>query len=204
MNTPDFLFAAVLLLASMLAMLVLQRARSDVRRFGFLAAALFAVFALSQMMPGTIGESAAGIAALGTLSTAPVALTLAAFHKLAGRIAVGAAATALVIGAAAGLAGGYFGHPGWAIIVLLANVAALIVLAVLDLSGNRREAVLVLCSGLALAAGGASFMIGGSRDFALFSAAALIGIALAVSPRSRAGIKRVPWKSRTLSLRRKG
>jgi hypothetical protein len=204
MNTPDILFAVVQLLASMLAALVLQRARSAAKTWGFLAAALFAVFALAQILRGTLGEQAATLATLGTLSTAPVALTLAVFHRFAGHVAVGAAWTAFAVAAAAGLAGGYFAHPGWGLVSLMASVIALIVLGVMHLPGNRREAALVLASALALAAGGASFAIAGPRDFALFSAAALLGIALAVSPRSGAGVKKQTWKRRTLSVRRKG
>jgi hypothetical protein len=202
MTTPDILFALILLLASMLATLVVRR--SDARRFTLLAAALFAAFALCRIARGMLGEPALATAMLATLSTAPVALTLAVFRRFAGRVAAGTAVIALAVSAAIGFSAGYFGHPQWGIVILMANVVALIVLGVAHLPANRRASLLVLASAFALAAGGASFAVAAPRDFALFAAAALTGIALAVSPRSGAAVKKQPWRSRALAVRRKG
>ena len=201
MTTPDTLFSIVLLLSSLLAALLFRRAVSG-KHYGLVAALLFAIFALIHVVIRV--DSVAVTTALNVIVAAgSAALGLSVYRVFAGKIRTAIALIGLVASASLAVAAAYVARPRLALIPLAAGVIALLVIGVVNLRANRRQALLVIASALALGAAGAAFAISGPRGFLLFGAAAIGGIALAVSPASHAVVNKRGWTKRTLSVRRK-
>lgn len=201
MTTPDVLFAIVLLLASMLAALLFRRAASPTRRYGLAAALFFAMFALLHVT-GRFDRVSASAASI-LLVTGSVALGLAVYRAFTGHGGIGVALFVFILSATVAFAAIYFDRSMLALLPVAAAVIAMLVIGLLNLRSKSREALLIVASAAALGAGAAAFAVSGSWNLLLFGAAALVGIALAVSPASRAVVNKPRWTRRTLSIRRK-
>jgi hypothetical protein len=111
-------------------------------------------------------------------------------------------AFALTIAVLAGLAAAFFARPAFAFLLLAASSCVLLARGGMQLRSKRREGVLLLASALLLIAGAAAYLKA-PYYLAPFVAAALLGVTLAVSPRSRAGVQKQRWPSRRLAVRSK-
>jgi hypothetical protein len=185
-SVPDIAFACVLGLAALLAVLVAQRARAAARDYLVFAAALYGALAAADLLTVTNVTSpvfAVGVTlAIGAL--APCALTFALAGAFA-RIPSGwIVAPVLALAAAAGIFAAATGAVFVAFAPLFACLCAMLALAARYIRAAKTQALYAGLSVLALLAAAASFMTPDGRTaFALFSAAGLMGTALASNRR---------------------
>jgi hypothetical protein len=191
---PDIAFAAVLGFAALLAILVAARTRPAARDYLYFAAALYGALALADLGAGANG-AAAGFASTVTLVIAalgPCALTLALAASFAAAPSARIAAPLLALAALSGIAAAASGAIFIAFAPLFACLCAMLVLA---LRHGRRLPQAGLYAGLAafaLLAAASAYLSGaqGRSAFALFSAAGLMGTALACAKPSGGLVKR--------------
>ena len=195
LNAADMAFASVLALASILATILVSRARGDARRHVRFASALYGALSLADLFAtihGTASESMlTGAVALIVMSLAPVALTLAFAAAFEDPPAPMVATAALVFGCAAGLAAAMTGAQFVAMTALFASVCAILTFAIRRWRRASRSAIQAMVCGFALLAGAAADMTGGLEghtSLALFSAAALLAAALACAKRSNLAV----------------
>lgn len=176
-------FAA--LIAAMTAAGAAPRSRMSLRFAAALAGALAAVDLAAAMG----GEGARIAAAVGLLVSAlvPPVLALAVQGQHGRPPATGPSAVALTLCCLLGLAAAATGAVLFAFTPLLLSAAALLVAAGRQWAGARRTAALLGLSSLCLVAAAAAFMRGAETErtgFALFLAAGILGVTLALARRS--------------------
>ena len=187
MMLPAAPLAAILGFAAALAALMASRAREPARGYLRFAAALAMALALAELAAGIGGDAAVafGSAVMALVAAlAPAALALAVAARVLGPPATLPAAAALVAACLAGLASAATGSVFFAFAPLLIAVLALAGLALRGWRRSRRSALPAGLGALLLLAGASADMAGGAggpQAFGLFFAAALLGIALAVT-----------------------
>jgi uncharacterized membrane protein YhaH (DUF805 family) len=130
--------------------------------------------------------------ALIAMSLAPVALALAIAAAFEGPPPAAIATAALVLGCAAGLAAALIGAQFIAMAVLFASVCAILTFAVRRWRAASGSAVHAMVCAFAVLGGAAADMTHGleaQTSLALFSAAALLGAALACAKRSNRAVE---------------
>jgi len=185
---PAAPLAAVLGFVAALAALMASRAREPACGYLRFAAGLAMALALAELAAGIAGDAASaafGSAVMALVAAlAPVALALAVAARVSGTPATLPAAAVLVASCLAGLVAAATGSVFFAFAPLLFATLALMALS---LRAWRRGMKLAMFAGLAapsLLAGASADMAGGAdgpQAFGLFLAAALLGIALAVT-----------------------
>jgi hypothetical protein len=166
----EIAFALVLALAAVVAALIGARAGKTTRAYLTFAAALYASLAVADAAFARLPEEADAVALLVT-ALAPASLALA----LAGRaVNAGVATLVLFVCLLAGLFAAMTGEALAAFAPLFAGVCAMLAMAL------RKRLIYAGFGALAFLAAAASFMAAGAHmAFMLFSAAGLIGAALA-------------------------
>jgi hypothetical protein len=191
MNVADIAFASVLTLSAILAAILVSRARSDARRYVQFASALYGALSLADLL-ATAEASAqsqmltASVAVI-VMPLASVALALAFAAAFEGPPPAVLAAVALVLGCVAGMVTAMTGAQFVAMAVLFAAVCAILTFAVRRWRTASSSAIQTVVCGFALLGGAAADMTHGleaQTSLALFSAAALLGAALACAKRS--------------------
>ena len=200
----DIAFAIVLALAAALAILVSARTRRAAREYLRFAAALYAALALADLVAAIEGQiwstQLATTIALIVAALAPASLTLAIVAVFESPPKPFVATPVLVIACLAGFAAALTGEAFIAIAPLVACVCVLLALAARRWRFHSAAPAQAAVSAAALLAAAAAFSTGakGQTAFALFSAVALLGAALAATkPSNRA----VDEKVRGLDLR---
>jgi hypothetical protein len=197
MTAAGLLFAAVLLLAAALAVLIARRATSAAVSHIMLASGIASAWAITSLLAPHI---VVPVIALATWSTA---LALAAFRNTAEPNLL-MSAGALLAAVAASMLAWRYGWPVVGALPVLASVVALFVLGVLALRTQPRDALMLLASAGAVVASAAANIGAGNASAMPFAAVATLGVALAVSPASRLAIEdKRGWQSRRLAVRRK-
>lgn len=192
-DVPGIAFGCVLVLAAVLAMILGQRARPGARDYLVFAAALYCALALADLA-AAVAPRYAPVALSVTLvmgALAPCALTLALADAFAGPLKAWVSFPALLLAASAGIYAAATGAMFVAFAVLFACLCAMLALAARRFTRSRSDALHAVLAALCLLAASSSVMTGGLSAFALFSAAGLMGAALAsgggvVQPRQRA------------------
>jgi hypothetical protein len=196
MNVADIAFASVLALAAVLAAILVSRARGEVRRYIQFASALYGALSLADLF--AVAHATAqtqmltAAVALIAMSLAPVALTLAFATSFEAPPPAAIAAIALVLSCIAGLAAAMTGAQFIAMAVLFASVCAILTFAVRRWRAASSSAIQAMVCGFALLGGAAADMTHGleaQTSLALFSAAALLGSALACAKRSNLAVE---------------
>lgn len=185
---PDAAFAVVLLLASLFAILVAQRARAFARDYLRFAAALYAALACADLIalfqPQISTSFLANAVTLLVSALAPVALALAAASAFARRPHTALAILFLVLGFACGLVAALTNTALLGFVPLFAAVCVMLALAARAWRTGRRPVLHAVLGALALLLGAAAYMAGSSSGrtaLALFSAAGLTGLSLALA-----------------------
>jgi uncharacterized membrane protein YhaH (DUF805 family) len=196
LNVADVAFASVLALAAVLATILVARAGGDARRQVRFASALYGALAFADLLATVDGTPSAslltGAVALIVMALAPVALALAFSASFEARPAPAVATVTLVLGCAAGLAAAMTGARFIAMAALFASVCAILTFAIRRWRASSRSAIQAMICGFALLAGAAAELTGGLEAYtslALFSAAALLGAALACGKRSNVPVE---------------
>jgi hypothetical protein len=183
----------VLALASMLSLLVAARARRSARDYLRFAAALYAALAFADILAAVEGEiwsaQLASTIALMVAALAPATLVLAIACKFEGPPRSLVAAPVMVLACLAGLAAAITGEAFIALAPLAASVCAM--LALCARAWRNRAGAQIFVSACALLAAAAAFSSGdsGRTAFALFSAAALLGISVAATKPSHRAVE---------------
>jgi hypothetical protein len=196
MNVADIAFASVLALSAILAAILVSRARGEARRYVQFACALYGALALADLFATAEATAQAQMltasVALIVMSLAPVALALAFAVSFEGPPPAVMAAVALVLACLAGVASAMTGAQFIAMAVLFASVCAILTFAVRRWRAASSSAIQTLVCGFALLGGAAADMTHGleaQTSLALFSAAALLGAALACAKRSNLAVE---------------
>ncbi|HEY1836169.1 MAG TPA: hypothetical protein VGG36_00805 [Rhizomicrobium sp.] len=199
---PQAAFAIVLALASALSLLIGGRARRSARDYLRFAAALYAALALVDLALALAGQTwsaqlAATVALIvAALAPATLALAVACRFEAAPRTLI--AAPVLLLACLAGLVAAVTGEVFIAMAPLAASVCALLALCVRGGYSRARAQVFVSACALLAAAAALSSGESGRTAFALFSAAALLGISLAATMPSH---RTVEQRRKRLDLR---
>jgi hypothetical protein len=184
---PDIAFASVLALSAALTILVSARTRAGARDYLRFAAALFAALALADLTAAISGEiwsvQFAQTVGLIVAALAPAMLALAIAAVFEAPLKALVAAPILVFACLAGFAAAITGEAFIAVAPLAASVCAMLALSARRWRIQARAPAQVCISALALLAGAAALASGdhGRTAFALFCAAALLGVSLATT-----------------------
>jgi hypothetical protein len=196
MNVADIAFASVLVFSAILAAILVSHTRGDAQRYVQFASALYGALSLADLTATAYGapqvQMLTGAVALIVMSLAPAALALAFAASFEGQPPPAIAAAALMVGCAAGFAAAMTGAPFISMAPLFASVCAILTFAIRRWRAAPRPAILAIICGFALLAGAAADMTGGLEahtSLALFSAAALLGAALACAKRSHLAVE---------------
>lgn len=211
MNIGALAFTSVLLLAAILATILVDRARSDARNYIRFAASLYGALAMAAMIDNaTLSISVHGFAhavSMIVLSLASVTLALAIASVFEGSPPRPASIVSLTLGCFCGILAAATGAAFIAMAVLFAAVCAILTLAIRRWRKDRSSSLQALISGLALLASAAAGSTGGPEaetSRALFSAAAILGAALACGKRlERAVQQEAPIASNVIPLIRR-
>jgi len=191
---PDMAFAAVLGLAGVLTVVVSARARGAARDYLRFAATLYGALAIADFVAGANGTMAALASAVTLViaALAPCALALALAASLDAAPSTGIAAPLLAVAALAGIFAAASGAIFAAFAPLFACLCAMLALAARHWRRARAAALHAILAAFALLAAAACFASGaqGRTAFALFSAAGLMGAALACAKPSGGAVKR--------------
>jgi len=191
---PDMAFAAVLGLAGLLTVMVSAHARPAARDYLRFASALYGALAVADFVAGANPAMAAfaGAVTLVIGALAPCALALALAASLAAAPSARIATPLLALAALAGIFAAASGAVFTAFAPLFACLCVMLALAARHWRAARAAALHAVLAALALLAGAASFVSGaeGRTAFALFSAAGLMGVALACARPSGGAVKR--------------
>jgi ABC-type protease/lipase transport system fused ATPase/permease subunit len=189
-------FAFVLAMAALLASLIVRHTPGSIRYYVQFAALLYLAFAFAVagglVLPNTATAGAAAAGSILVCALAPVCLAVAVFASFEHRTRAWAVAIILLIACLAGLFSAVTSLSTPAFGVLFLSVCAMLALAVRKSRRDWRPASEVIVANLCLIAGAASAVLqsdSGQIALALFSAAALLGIALGVSRKSGAAIE---------------
>jgi hypothetical protein len=201
---PDTAFALVLALACALAILVSVRARRAARDYLRFAAALYAALAIADLVAAVESQIwstqlASTIALIvAALAPAALALTVTAIFEAPPKPMI--ASPVLILACLAGFGAAITGETFIAIAPLAASVCAMLALAARRWRTYAQAPAQVCVSAITLAAAAAAFTTGdrGRTAFALFSAAALLGAALAATKPSH---RTVEEKAQRLDMR---
>jgi hypothetical protein len=195
-NVADLAFASVLALSAILAALLVSRARTDARRYVQFASALYGALSLADLFATAHGAASALMlteaVALIVMSLAPAALALALAASFEGPPPAIIATAVLVLGCAAGIVAAMTGARYIAMAALFASVCAILTFAVRHRRIAADSSIQAIVCGFALLAGAAADMTRGLEahtSLALFSAAALLGAALACAKRSNFAVE---------------
>ncbi len=198
MNVANFAFTSVLALAAMLAGILGQRVRAAARDYLRLAACLYGALAIAGLiataLDGATSEIFAASVALVVTALAPAALALAVASAFETPPGTAIAIPALVLAFAAGLTAAMTGEAFVAMAALFASACTMATFAVRGWRYASRAALPAFVASLSLLAGAAAFMTNGREGettLALFSAASLMGTALACAKASRLAVKQM-------------
>jgi hypothetical protein len=205
---PDIAFALVLVLAALLALIVGRRARPAARDYLLFAAALYGALAVADLIAALHGQSAAlaDSVTLVIAALAPCALALALAAGFGGAPSIFFAAPVLAIAAAAGIFAATTGMIFVAFAPLFACLCAMLAIAARQMRRAKLRALYAMLAALAFGAAAASFMTGaeGRTAFALFSAAGLMGAALACARGLRQPVEHErAWAPRAVGIGRR-
>jgi hypothetical protein len=196
MNVANIAFASVLAFAAILAAILVSRARGEARRYVQFSSALYGALALADLFAtgslATQAQMLTGATALLVIALAPVALALAFAAAFEGPPPTIIATAALVLACVAGLLAAMTGAKFIAMAALFAAVCAILAFAIRRWRSDSRSAIQALVCGFTLLAGAAADMTGGleaQTSLALFSAAALLGAALACAKPSSLAVE---------------
>jgi hypothetical protein len=177
--------AVMLLAASIAGWIAVTDVPPDARAYVRFACVLYAALAAAS----AIGAQLAGAVTLIVSACAPVLLAIA--HRIVFRAPVAAsiAASVLMFGCIAGMTAAATNITALSFAPLSVSVLVIIANSLRDFSDGRRPAIQAIASATALLAGASAFAAGGEAAMMLFSAAGLLGIALALAPRSDAVVE---------------
>jgi hypothetical protein len=180
--------AVMLLAASIAGWIAVADGPPAARAYVRFACVLYAALAAAS----AIGAQLAGAVTLIVSACAPVLLAIA--HRIVFRAPVAAsiAASVLVVGCIAGMTAAATNIAVLSFAPLSVSVLVIIANSLRDFSDRRGPAIQAIASAAALLAGASAFAAGGEAAqpaLILFSAAGLLGIALALAPRSDAAIE---------------
>jgi len=175
--------AVMLLAAAMAGWLAVAGASWDVRTYLRFACVLYAALAIASVA----GLSLAWSVTLIVSASAPVFLALATRFAFRGPVTPLLIATVLIPASLAGILAAATGVAMLAFAPLLLSVIAIIAISLRRVGDLRAQVIQVIAGACALLAGASAFAAGGVRAepaLFLFSAAGLLGISLALAPRS--------------------
>jgi hypothetical protein len=179
-------FAIVLVLAGLLGIIASRTARPASRTYFALAAVLYAALAVADVItnfvPGT--QSFAEPITLLVCALGPVALSVSLFASFAHPPKSWMAALLLVFAMCAGIGAAILGTPALSFAVLIAAICAMLALAARRYTTDKRGAFHAIIASVCFVAGasaGAMNDAAGTVALMLFSAAGLLGIALALA-----------------------
>ncbi|HTT97513.1 MAG TPA: hypothetical protein VMF58_05650 [Rhizomicrobium sp.] len=175
--------AVMLLAAAMGGWLAIGGASPDVRSYARFACVLYAALAAA----GATGVQLALSVTLIVSASAPVFLALAVRLSFRGPVMPLLVGAILSIACVAGITAAATGLAMLAFAPLLFSVVAMIAFSLRQLRNLRAQALQTIAASCALLAGASAFTAGGVRAMPalfLFSAAGLLGILLALAPRS--------------------
>lgn len=195
MNPVDIAFTLVLACAAIIAALIAGRARPASRDYLRFAAALYLALALCSALAAVLPNATTLIFSdavmLVVCALAPLALTFALFAAFEHPPSSAVAAIFLVLACLAGIAAAASGTRVLSLAPLSVCVLVMLALCARRWRTEKRatsHAFLSTCSLLC----GAAVMLGGGENgrtaLMLFSAAALLGFALALARRSRVAV----------------
>lgn len=193
MSPADIAFAIVLACSAILAALIAGRARPVSRDYLRFAAALYLAFALcigiSTILPNATTLVFADAVMLVVAALAPVALALALFASLEHPPSPIIAAIALVSACLAGIAAAASAMPVLSLAPLALSALMMLALCARHWRGDKPGVAHAFLSACCLICGAAASLGGGGQTaLVLFSSAAVLGFALALSRRSRVGV----------------
>ena len=193
MNPVAIAFALVLAFFTIIAALIAGRARPAARDYLRFAAALFLALALCDGLAAALPNATTLIFSdavmLVVCALAPVALALALFAGFEHPPTSIVAATFLALACLAGIAAAASGMPVLSLAPLSACVLAMLALCVRGWRTEKRAAAHAFLSACSLLGGAAAVGgEGGRTALMLFSAAALLGFALALARRSHVAV----------------
>jgi len=194
MSPADIAFAIVLACSAVLAALIAGRARPASRDYLRFAAALYLAFALcigiSTVWADPMTLVFADAVMLVILALAPAALALALFANLEHPPSTVIAAILLVLACLAGIAAAASATPILSLAPSALGVLTMFALCARHWRGETRGIAHAFLSACCLVCGAAASLGGakGQTALVLFSAAAVLGFALALGRRSRVGV----------------
>jgi hypothetical protein len=198
-NIGALAFAAVLLFAAILATILVTRARSGARDYVRFAASIYGALAMAAMIDiATISATVHGFAnavSLIVLSLASVTLALAIASTFEGPPPRSASVASLTLACISGILAAATGAAFIAMATLFASVCAILTLAIRRWRKDRSSSLQAFIAGLALLASAAAGSTGGieaETSRALFSAAAVLGAALACGKRLERAVQQEP------------
>jgi hypothetical protein len=177
---------AVMLLAAALAgWLAVANAAWDVRAYARFACALYAALAVASAVSAQLTLSVTLIVS----ACAPVFLAFAIRFAFRGLVSPYLIASVLIAACIVGIGAAATGVAMLAFAPLLVSILAMIAMSLRRIDDLRARAIQAIAASCALLAGASAFAAGGvSAEPALFlfSAAGLLGLSLALAPRSHA------------------
>jgi hypothetical protein len=194
---------AVMLFAAALAgWLAVTGAAGEARAYSRFACVLYAALASASMA----GPQVALSVTLIISAVAPVLLALSLRFSFRGAVAVRLVATILAAVSVAGIAAAATGIAILAFAPLLFSVIAMIAMSLRGFSDGRGRAMQTIAGACALLAGASAFAAGGvgaEPALLLFSAAGLLGLCLALAPRSGVAVEQEgPSDLRAVAIRK--
>jgi hypothetical protein len=191
----DAAFMAVLGLAALLAAIVTRGARPASRSYLQFAAVIYLALAIADeiaiVLPGTATSAFADAVTSVACALAPVALSLSLFATFEHPPKSWAATVFLLLALVCAMGAAMSGMEVLSFAPLSASVFAMLALSLrrwrLEQRGPLHAVIAALCF-LVAAASGASGDAAGRTGLALFSAAGLLGISLALARRSHAPV----------------
>lgn len=187
------LLAVMLFSASVAGWLAATDASAAVRNYVRFACVLYAALAVSAAVDPRLSDSVTLIVA----AVAPALLAVAVRASVSGSISTSVAISALALSTICGMIAAVTGLAVFAFAPLTTAVLAIIAMNLARFSERRVQALQSMASAIAMMAGASVFMVGAPAartGFMLLHAAGLLGIALALAPRSETIVeeKRVP------------
>ena len=197
MNVADLAFTSVLALSAILAALLVGRAQPDARRYLRFAAALYCAVALADL--ASIVDTAPALQSFATsvswlvMALAPASLALSIAAAFQGRPSDSIAIATLLFACASGITAAVSGAVFIALAALFASACAILTLAIRRLRNDKAASPEAFVAALALLASAAANVTAGPQartSLALFSAASLLGTALASVKQSRLAVEK--------------
>ncbi len=180
--------AIMLFAAAVAGWLAVTDSPAETRAYARLACVLYAALAAS----GAAGPQLALSVALIVSASAPVLLAFAVRFAFRGPIAAPLIAAMLVVTSVAGMTAAATGIALLAFAPLLVSVLAMIAIGLRRFSDMRARAIQTIAAACAILAGASALAAGGASAepaLFLFSAAGLLGVCLALAPRSDVAVE---------------